>query len=264
MSVVRSLEAEGAVFVEELDDVPPGSVVIFSAHGVSPVVGREASDRRLLAYDAVCPLVAKVHLEVVRHTLGGRVVILVGHEGHPEIEGTLGHVRGGRSFVVNSTSDVASLPISGSTPAAYAVQTTYSVSEAHEIVEALRAKFSDLVGPSSSDICYATTNRQNAIRVVAERADAVIVVGEAFSSNARRLVEVARPHCPRVQLVPTAAAIDWSLIGNAEVIGISAAASTPDDCVQGVIKALGQRYDLTVDEIDTVTESAAFKPVQIA
>lgn len=264
MEVVRSLEAEGAIFVEELDQVPPGSVVMFSAHGVSPAIAADAASRGLIAYDAVCPLVAKVHREVERHRKSGRVVILIGHEGHPEIEGTLGHLREARSFVVKSPDDVRALPLRDDTPAAFAIQTTYSVDEAQRVVDALREKFRDLAGPSSSDICYATTNRQTAVRAVAERAQAMIVIGEHFSSNARRLAEVAAVHCQRVQLVARPDQIDWSLIPGAGVVGISAAASTPESSVQAVIRALSRKYPLTIDEFETSRETAVFKPLNVS
>lgn len=264
MEVVRSLEAEGAIFVEELDQVPPGAVVMLSAHGVSPAVAADARARRLIAYDAVCPLVAKVHREVERHQQAGRVVILIGHEGHPEIEGTLGHIHEGRSFVVTRPSDVSALPLREDTPAAYAIQTTYSVDEAQRIVDALREKFTDLAGPSSSDICYATTNRQIAVRAIAQRADAIIIVGESFSSNARRLSEVARQQCAKVQLVSRAEEIDWELVPRSGILGISAAASTPEKSVQAVIRALSRRHFVTIDEVETSRETAVFRPLVIS
>lgn len=263
MEVVRALEAEGAVFVEELDQVPQGAVVIFSAHGVSPEISVAANKRRLIAYDAVCPLVSKVHREVERHQRAGRAVILVGHPGHPEIEGTLGHVNG-RAFVVQSPADVQRLPLQRDAPAAYAIQTTFSVNDAQQIVQALRARFSDLAGPSSSDICYATTNRQAAVRAIAESADAVIIVGEHFSSNARRLAELAALHCKSVQLVAGPADLDWARLPLTGTIGISAAASTPEASVRHVIDALSGRFVLTLEELETSRETAVFKPLEIA
>ena len=191
LSVVRELEAEGAVFVEELDEVPPGAVVIFSAHGVARSVQEDAAARGLRFYDAVCPLVAKVHRQVERYDRAERQIILIGHEGHPEVEGTLGRLPERRAMVVKSAEEAAMLPVEATRPVAVAVQTTYSVEEASGILEALRARFTDLVEPPTSDICYATTNRQEAVGLIAGEAVAVIVVGEAFSSNARRLAEVA-------------------------------------------------------------------------
>lgn len=263
MEVVRELEAEGAVFVQELDEVPSGSVVMFSAHGVSPAIAADAHTRGLIAHDAVCPLVSKVHREVERHQRAGRAVILVGHQGHPEIEGTIGHSNG-QAFVVESPADVSRLPLDGNTPAAYAIQTTYSVDDAQQIVEALRARFSDLAGPASSDICYATTNRQAAVRAISERADAVIIVGEQFSSNARRLAEVAAVHCRSVQLIAGPAELDWARLPASGVIGISAAASTPETSVRLVIDALARIFDVTIDEVETSRETAVFKRLELS
>jgi 4-hydroxy-3-methylbut-2-en-1-yl diphosphate reductase len=264
LEVVRTLEAEGAIFVEELDEIPSGSVVVFSAHGVSPAVTREAAKRGLTSYDAVCPLVAKVHREVERHQLAGRALILIGHEGHPEIEGTLGHATRGRAAVVRTLADVAALALSHETPAAYAIQTTYSVDQAQLIVDALRERFQDLIGPPSSDICYATTNRQAATRAIAKASDSVLVVGEQFSSNACRLAEVAREHCTNVQLVAGWEEIDWRQLPSDGTIGISAAASTPEKSVEAIIAALAQRYELSVDELESARESAVFKPLELA
>ena len=263
LDVVRSLEAEGAIFVHELDEVPEGEVVVFSAHGVAPAIAAEASDRGLIAYDAVCPLVAKVHREVERHQKSGRKLILVGHKGHPEIEGTLGHVAEGSAHVVASTSDVASLPLPADQPTAYAVQTTYSVNDAAEIVTALKARFSDLAGPASSDICYATSNRQASVRAIAAEADAIIVAGESFSSNACRLAEVAATSCSSVQLVASASQIDWSLLPKRGSIGITAAASTPESIVEEIVSALKERYRAEVEQVETVRETTAFKRLAI-
>lgn len=264
LDVVRSLESEGAVFVDELDDVPPGSVVLFSAHGVAPSIAAEAGRRGLVTYDAVCPLVAKVHREVERHQRGGRQIVLIGHLGHPEIEGTLGHVSSVAAHVVKSVEEVEQLPLDDRHPTAYAIQTTYSVNDAHAIVDALRRRFSDLVGPSSSDICYATTNRQAAVSDVAQQSDAIIVVGEQFSSNACRLAEVASQHCDQVQLVAGPAEIDWDRIPDGGVVGITAAASTPETSVQSIVSALRARYLVRVEEADAEPESTVFKRLAVA
>jgi 4-hydroxy-3-methylbut-2-en-1-yl diphosphate reductase len=263
LAVVRDLEAEGAIFVEELAQVPAGAVVIFSAHGVPTSVYEEARERGLRFYDAVCPLVAKVHRQVERYDRDDRQIILIGHEGHPEVEGTLGRLPAGRAFVVKSIADVAKLPIDKATPVAVAVQTTYSVEEAGAILEALRARFTDLVEPPSSDICYATTNRQAAVGEIAGQAAAVIVVGEPFSSNARRLAEVASLDCARVQLVPDASHLDWSHLPLFGAIGVTAAASTPESSVQGVIEALASRYEVRVRNVRATEETNAFKRVVI-
>jgi 4-hydroxy-3-methylbut-2-enyl diphosphate reductase len=263
MEVVRGLEAEGAVFVEELDEVPRGSIVIFSAHGVAPAIAADARLRGLISYDAVCPLVAKVHREVERHQRGGRQLVLIGHEGHPEIEGTLGHVAGVNACVVKSVGDVARLPFDAAEPTAYAIQTTYSVEDAHEIVEALREKFADLAGPATSDICYATTNRQAAAREIALQSDAVVVVGERFSSNASRLAEVASSICERVQLVAEPGEIDWTRMPNEGAVGITAAASTPERAVQAVLHAFRDRYRVTIEELESIREATVFKPLAL-
>ena len=264
LEVVRSLEAKGAVFVEELDEVPEGSVVLFSAHGVSPAVRKDAEQRGLIAYDAVCPLVAKVHREVERHERRDRQLVIIGHRGHPEIEGTIGHVRPGTAHVVSSAAEVAQLPLDAEAPTAFAVQTTYSVDDAAEIVAALRERFTSLTGPQTSDICYATTNRQAAVRDIASRVDAVIVAGERFSSNAVRLAEVAATLCGSVQLVSSPAEIDWAKLGEAGSVGITAAASTPESSVEAIVAALGARYRVSVEEVETARESIVFKRLAVA
>jgi len=263
-AVMHALEAKGAVFVEELESVPDGAVVIMSAHGIPAAVAAEADRRALTWFDAVCPLVAKVHREVARHHRAGRHVILIGHRGHPEIAGTLGQLPDGGASVVESADDVAALPFPGEMPVAYAVQTTYSVDEATDIIAAVTARFADVAAPQGSDICYATTNRQIAIRAVAAEADAVIVAGEHFSSNACRLAEVARAAgCPSVQLVAEAAALDLDALAGARTIGVSAAASTPEATVEAILARLAEHYRLTIEEVGQVAEAAAFKPVRI-
>ena len=264
LNVVRSLEAEGAIFVEELGEVPEGAVVLFSAHGVSPAIAADAGRRGHIVYDAVCPLVSKVHREVERHQRAGRQLVLIGHKGHPEIEGTLGHVSAVDACVVKSVEEVGRLPLDRQGPTAYAIQTTYSVDDAQEIVEALRERFADLVGPPSSDICYATTNRQAAVRQVAARADAVIVAGEQFSSNANRLAEVAGTHCSHVQLVAGADELDWEALPKSGVIGVTAAASTPETTVQEIIAALAVRYRLILDEVEALRETTVFSRMKLA
>ena len=264
LDVVRSLESEGAIFVEELDEVPAGAVVLFSAHGVSPAIALDAKRRSHIAYDAVCPLVSKVHREVERHQRAGRQLVLIGHVGHPEIEGTLGHVSDVDACVVKSVDEVERLPLNRREPTAYAIQTTYSVDDAQAIVDALREHFADLVGPPSSDICYATTNRQAAVREVAAQSDAVIVAGERFSSNANRLAEVAETLCPHVQLVANADEIDWADLPKHGVIGITAAASTPETTVQAIIAALAVRYRLILDEVEALRETTVFSRMKLA
>ncbi len=265
LAVVRDLEAKGAVFVEELDAVPDGAVVIMSAHGIPDHVAREADRRGLTWFDAVCPLVAKVHREVTRHHANGRHVILIGHEGHPEIAGTLGQLPPGAASVVGSAEAAAALDLPGGVPAAYAVQTTFSVDEAAVVIAVLEARFADLAAPPASDICYATTNRQAAVRALAQEADSIIVAGEAFSSNACRLAEVARAAgCVSVQRVAEADELDFAALDGARHVGITAAASTPDASVAAILAALGTRYELVVEEREAVTERAAFRPIRIS
>jgi 4-hydroxy-3-methylbut-2-enyl diphosphate reductase len=264
LAVVRALEAKGAVFVQELDQVPEGAVVILSAHGVSPAVIAEAERRKHLFFDAVCPLVAKVHREVVRHHAGGRHVILVGHDGHPETVGTLGQLPEGAATLVGTSEQVEALELPDDQPVAYAIQTTYSVDEASGMVAALKTRFSDIEGPRSSDICYATTNRQAAVKSLAAKVDAMIVAGENFSSNACRLAEVAKAFgCPSVQLVAEASHVDWSLLTRIRTVGITSAASTPDSTVSGIIDALSSRFAVHVQEVEHLEESTVFKPVRI-
>lgn len=263
-AVMQSLEAKGAVFVEELDEVPANSVVLFSAHGVGRAVTAEADRRRLHWYDAICPLVAKVHREVVRHHLEGRHVILIGHRGHPEIAGTLGQLPIGAATVVGSAEEVRSLSIPNSLPVAYAVQTTFSVEEAGKVVDALLERFADIEAPPSSDICYASTNRQAAIREIASKVDAVMVVGEGFSSNAVRLADVARDAgCASVQLVADVSEVDWTLLAGASSLGLTAAASTPEASVASVLEALDRRFDLEMVEGPRIVESAVFRPMPL-
>ena len=263
LEVVRQLESEGAIFVDEADMVPPGGVLIFSAHGVRPDIAERARALGLTTYDAVCPLVAKVHREVVRHHRDGRRVLLVGHRGHPEIEGTLGHVPDGAAITIGSAGDVARLAIPADAPVAYAIQTTFAVGDAAEIVHALREQFADLAEPPSSDICYATTNRQAALRAIAGRVDSVIVAGAEFSSNARRLAELAARYCRSVQLVAGPDELDWERIDGSTSIGLTAAASTPESAVAAIIEALGARFTLEVEETQGVNENIVFKPVPI-
>ncbi|MEO6151679.1 MAG: 4-hydroxy-3-methylbut-2-enyl diphosphate reductase [Croceibacterium sp.] len=263
-SVVRMLEGEGAVFVEQVDEVPAGGVIILSAHGVVPAVARDARRRGLTVYDAVCPLVAKVHREVERHHRSGRHVVIVGHRGHPEIDGTLGRLPPSAASLVRSAHEVAALRLGPGDPIAYAVQTTFSVGEAAEVVAALERRFHDLVAPPASDICYATTNRQAAVSNLAAHADAVIVVGERISSNANRLVEVAAGLCSNVQLVATADALDWSVLpAGGGSFAITAAASTPESSVDAILVELAARYTVHVSEWGSVEETQRFKPVAV-
>lgn len=265
LTVVRALEAKGAIFVQELDEVPDGAVVIMSAHGIPRRIADEADRRALTWYDAVCPLVAKVHREVVRHHDNGRHVILIGHEGHPEITGTLGQLPDGAASVVQDADGVGALELEADRRIAYAVQTTYSVEESRDVIAAVLDRFADVAAPASSDICYATTNRQAAIRAIADEAEAVIVAGERFSSNACRLAEVARAGgCPNVQLVASADELDLDALHGATTVGISAAASTPEETVEAIVAALAARFELAIEERHQLTETMVFKPVRFS
>ena len=264
LTVVRALEAKGAIFVEELDAVPDNAVVIMSAHGIPQRVADEADRRDLTWFDAVCPLVSKVHREVVRHNKEGRHVILIGHRDHPEIAGTLGQIPEGAASVVESAEQARQINVPAGRAVAYAVQTTYSVDEAAVVIDALTKRFPNMAAPPGSDICYATTNRQAAIRGIAADADAIIVAGEHFSSNACRLAEVARAAgCPSVQLVADPDDLDLEALAGAATIGITAAASTPDVTVRGIVDRLGIRFEIQVEEVAHLYEATQFKPVRI-
>ncbi|WP_238475397.1 4-hydroxy-3-methylbut-2-enyl diphosphate reductase [Sphingomonas cavernae] len=263
-SVVRMLEQQGAIFVEELDQVPEGAVVILSAHGVPQDVTAEMKRRDLRGFDAICPLVQKVHSGVARHHRAGRHIVLIGHGDHPEIVGTLGQLPHGAMSLVQSVDDVLALALHQRTPIAYAIQTTFSLDEARAIVDVIKACFSDVIGPNSSDICYATSNRQAAVKAIALRSDSVIVAGERFSSNALRLAEVARAAgCLRVQLIPDASHIDWSLIMGARTVGLSAAASTPEWSVTTIVDAMRARFEVSIEEFFDADETAVFRPLSI-
>ena len=263
-AVMRALEAKGAVFVQKLDEIPAGAIVIFSAHGVAPAVAAEAERRALRSYDAVCPLVAKVHREVIRHHRDGRHVLLIGHQGHPEVEGTLGQVPPGAVSVVQSKAQVAALGLERSLPVAYAVQTTYSVTDAAALVTHIRELFDDVQAPPTGDICYATTNRQSALRAIAADSDAIIVVGASFSSNANRLAEIAcEAGCGSVQLVEDGAGLDWAMLRGAGTIGITSAASTPESCVAEILELLATRFRLNLREHRDTEEAVAFKPLRL-
>ncbi|NUT93502.1 MAG: 4-hydroxy-3-methylbut-2-enyl diphosphate reductase [Saccharothrix sp.] len=252
--VVAELEARGAVFVDELDAVPDGSTVVFSAHGVSPAVRAEAARRGLDVVDATCPLVTKVHAEARRFVARGDTVVLIGHAGHEEVEGTLGEDPE-RIVLVESAADVEALEVPDPARVSYLTQTTLAVDETTEVVAALRAKFPLLRGPASDDICYATTNRQDAVREVAGEADLVLVVGSANSSNSVRLVELARRQGVPAHLVDDVSDIRVEWLEGVRVIGLSAGASAPPRLVDEVIEALGA-WDVQVRE--TARETITF------
>jgi len=258
--VVQSLEAKGAVFVDELTEVPDGVPVVFSAHGVPKSVPAEAERRGLFYLDATCPLVSKVHREAERHHFDGRQVILIGHAGHPEVVGTMGQLPEGAVVLVETVEDVARIQVQDPDNLAFATQTTLSVDETAGILAALQARFPSISAPRKEDICYATTNRQAAVKVIAPQVDALLVLGAPNSSNSKRLVEVARgAGCPRSQLVQRAADIDWGDLGPVRRLGITAGASAPEVLVEEVIEAARMRFDVTVEQVRTATEDVVFK-----
>ncbi|MGO4722492.1 MULTISPECIES: 4-hydroxy-3-methylbut-2-enyl diphosphate reductase [Inquilinus] len=258
--VVETLEAKGAIFVEELDEVPDDAPVVFSAHGVPKAVPAEAERRKLLYLDATCPLVSKVHREAERHFKTGHTVLLIGHAGHPEVVGTMGQLPPGAVRLVESVEDVATLEIEDAGNLAFATQTTLSLDDTTEIVEALKARFPSISAPNKQDICYATTNRQEAIKVIAPHCDAVLVIGAPNSSNSVRLVEVARrAGCAKSMLVQRAAELDWSWFDGIATLGITAGASAPEVLVEEVMKALHERYVVTIQSEPTTVETITFK-----
>ena len=258
--VVEDLKRKGAIFVDELSEVPETDApVIFSAHGVPKSVPAEAGRRNLLAIDATCPLVTKVHREAVVHHRRGRKVILIGHEGHPEVIGTMGQLPEGAVVLVETIEDVAALPPMGGEDLAYVSQTTLSVDDTAQVVEALKTRFPAINGPHKEDICYATTNRQEAVKQVAPQVDAMIVVGSQNSSNSQRLREVAeRAGCPTSQLILRAADIDWAVFGAISSLGITAGASAPEVLVEEIIDAFAEHYDVAVETVSTADESVFF------
>jgi 4-hydroxy-3-methylbut-2-enyl diphosphate reductase len=258
--VVDGLRAKGAVFVEELDDCPPDRPVIFSAHGVPKAVPAEAARREMLYVDATCPLVSKVHIEAARHHENGLQMVMIGHAGHPETIGTMGQLPEGEVILVETVEDVGRIAPRDAEKLAFITQTTLSVDDTAEIVAALRARFPAIIGPHKEDICYATTNRQEAVKAMAPKADAMLVIGAPNSSNSRRLVEVGqRAGCPYAQLVQRAADIDWRALEGIRSIGITAGASAPEELVNEVIDAFRDRFDMTVEMVETAVETVEFK-----
>ncbi|NDB68655.1 MAG: 4-hydroxy-3-methylbut-2-enyl diphosphate reductase [Methylocystaceae bacterium] len=257
--VVESLKAKGAVFVEELEEIPETSApVIFSAHGVAKSVSAQAGARNLLAIDATCPLVTKVHREAEIHWRRGRRILLVGHSGHPEVVGTMGQLPEGAVILVESLEDIAKLKFEDESNLAYVTQTTLSLDDSREIVNALTRRFPQIVGPHKEDICYATTNRQAAVKEVAPHVDAVIVVGSPNSSNSQRLREVAERAGAPAQLVQGRGEIDWSIFGSISSLGITAGASAPEVLVEEIMDAFAERYQISVEMISTADENVSF------
>jgi 4-hydroxy-3-methylbut-2-enyl diphosphate reductase len=260
--VVNNLINKGAIFVEELDEIPDGATVIFSAHGVSQQVRNEAHNRALRIFDATCPLVTKVHLEVARHEKNTEDVILIGHAGHPEVEGTLGqYKKNPRSdiYLVETVEDVTSLQVKNPDALAYVTQTTLSVDDTKNIIDALRKKFPRINGPRKDDICYATQNRQDAVRELADKVDVFLVIGSANSSNSNRLRELAEKQNVKAYLIDGVEDINHSWFDNAQSIGVTAGASAPEILVQEVLTRLEELFETTIITNEKATENVHFQ-----
>lgn len=257
--VVDGLKAKGAIFVEELDQVPDGAPVVFSAHGVPKVVPQDATARGLDWLDATCPLVSKVHRQAERQVEAGRHILFVGHKGHPEVIGTMGQVPEGTISLVETVEDVGKLAFADETPLAFLTQTTLSVDDTAEIVAALRAKFPQIVGPKAEDICYATSNRQEAVKAIAAECDLLLVIGAPNSSNSLRLVEVAERMGTRSRLIQRASEIDPAWLEGVNTLGLTAGASAPEVLVREVVTKVGELRTISEETVTTAEEKMVFK-----
>lgn len=258
--VVDRLKSLGAVFVEELSECPTDRPVVFSAHGVPKSVPAEAKGRQMLYLDATCPLVSKVHVEAQRHYDAGKEIVLIGHAGHPEVVGTMGQLPDGVVQLIETVEDARAFTPKNSANVAFATQTTLSVDDTAEIVAALRERFPDISAPHKEDICYATTNRQDAVKAISSRAEVLLVLGSANSSNSVRLVEVGKRSGARgAYLIDDARGLDLAWLDGVSTVGVTAGASAPEVLVQGLIDRLGEAFDVTVEEVDTVRETVSFK-----
>lgn len=262
--VVDTLRSKGAIFVKELDQCPDDRPVIFSAHGVPKTVPATAQARNMVFVDATCPLVSKVHIEANRHNQNGMQMIMIGHAGHPETIGTMGQLPDGEVLLVETEADVADVKVRDPKQLAYITQTTLSVDDTSEIVKALKTRFPEIVGPHKEDICYATTNRQEAVKAIAPLSDALLVVGAPNSSNSKRLVEVAsKAGCEYSQLVQRAKDIDWRALKSVKSVGVTAGASAPDVLIQEVVEAFSNHYNVKVEYVETAQENVNFKVPRI-
>ena len=262
--VVDALREKGAVFVEELDECPNDRPVIFSAHGVPKSVPATAERRQMIYVDATCPLVSKVHIEAARHHEAGLQIVMIGHAGHPETIGTMGQLPEGEVVLVETVADAATLSVRDPLKLAFVTQTTLSIDDTADVVAALKTRFPAIIGPHKEDICYATTNRQEAVKAMAVKADAMLVVGAPNSSNSKRLVEVgAKMGCNYAQLVQRATDIDWRALEGITSLGLTAGASAPELLVNEVIDAVRARYDVTVEQVETAVENVEFKVPRI-
>ena len=256
--VVENLKAKGAIFVEELDEVPAGAITVFSAHGVSKKVVADAQARSLPVLDATCPLVTKVHNQGKRYASRGRTLVLIGHAGHPEVEGTMGQVDAPMHLVATEA-DVSALTLADDTPIAYVTQTTLSVDDTRGVIEALKARFTDITGPDVNDICYATQNRQTAVRDVAKVADLILVVGATNSSNSNRLVEIGREMGVPSHLIADGGELDPAWLAGVQTVGLTAGASAPEELILSVIDALRRLGEVEVTQMNGIEENIEFR-----
>ena len=258
--VIENLKRKGAIFVEDMEDIPKGSHVIYSAHGVSKLVRKKASDFNLVPIDATCPLVTKVHKEVIQQNKKGHIIIMIGHEGHPEVDGTMGQVDDNdKAFLVQNLEDIDRLRIKNTEKISYVTQTTLSIDETKEIINKLKTKYPNISGPNKSDICYATQNRQDAIKSLIKDKELIIVVGSSNSSNSSRLAELAKQEGVESVLVGNIESFDLSILLNKKKIGITAGASAPEILVKNLIKKIKSNYDVLIDEMNGIEENIIFK-----
>ena len=258
--VIENLKRKGAIFVEDMEDIPKGSHVIYSAHGVSKLVRKKASDFNLVPIDATCPLVTKVHKEVIQQNKKGHIIIMIGHEGHPEVDGTMGQVDDNdKTFLVQNLGDIERLRIKNTEKISYVTQTTLSIDETKEIINKLKKKYPNISGPNKSDICYATQNRQDAIKSLIKDKELIIVVGSSNSSNSSRLAELAKQEGVESVLVGNIENFDLSILLNKKKIGITAGASAPEILVKNLIKKIKRNYDVLIDEMNGIEENIIFK-----
>lgn len=257
--VVEGLVKRGAIFVDELDEVPSDKPVVFSAHGVPKSVPSEAENRKMLYIDATCPLVSKVHREAERYDKQGAEIVMIGHKGHPEVIGTMGQLKEGAIKLVEGPEDVEKLVLNNPDNVAYITQTTLSLDDTSEIIEALKKKFPSIKDPKKEDICYATTNRQNAVKALAEKVDVVLIIGAPNSSNSRRLVEVAQKVGCKSMLIQRASEINWDWFKNISAVGISAGASAPEILVEEVIASFKEKFNTNIEQVLTNEENVIFK-----
>ena len=262
--VVDELKSKGAIFIKEVNEAPVDRPIIFSAHGVPKSVPLEAQRREMIYVDATCPLVSKVHIEADRHFENGLQIVMIGHAGHPETIGTMGQLPDGGVLLVENTEDVKNLSVRDPSKLAYVTQTTLSIDDTAEVVEALKVRFPAIVGPHKEDICYATSNRQAAVKEIAPDVDALLVIGAPNSSNSQRLVEVAKKAgCKNSQLVQRATEINWDKLMDIKSIGITAGASAPEILINEVIEALKERFEVKTNFVETATENVNFKVPRI-